>query len=65
MKISGFVGSPRKRDAIFDKLIKEGFSKNDLERVYCPIGIGIGADTPEEIAVGIVAELIKVRRGKN
>ncbi len=59
----GMIGSAGKRDAIFGKLIEKGFSKNDLERVYCPIGIEIGADTPEEIAVSIVAELIKVRRG--
>jgi xanthine dehydrogenase accessory factor len=57
----GMIGSRRKRDAIYAALGKEGFSKEALDRVHSPIGLDIGAETPEEIAVSIVAELIQVR----
>lgn len=57
----GMIGSRRKRNIIYRKLLEEGFTEQDLERVHSPIGIDIGAETPEEIAVSIVAELIKVR----
>lgn len=61
----GMIGSKRKRDAIYNALLNEGFSKNDLARVYSPIGLEINAETPEEIAVSIAAELIKVRAELN
>ena len=57
----GMIGSRRKRNLIYEKLIEEGFTKQDLERVHSPIGLAIGAETPEEIAVSIVGELIQVR----
>jgi xanthine dehydrogenase accessory factor len=57
----GMIGSRRKRDIIYEKLLEEGFMQQDIDRVYSPIGLDIGAETPEEIAVSIVAELIKVR----
>jgi xanthine dehydrogenase accessory factor len=57
----GMIGSKRKRDAIFTALAKEGFTRADLGRVHSPIGLDIGAETPEEIAVSIVAELIQER----
>jgi len=57
----GMIGSRRKRDIIYEKLLEEGFTQHDIDRVYSPIGLDIGAETPEEIAVSIVAELIKVR----
>jgi xanthine dehydrogenase accessory factor len=57
----GMIGSRRKRDIIYEKLLEEGFNKQDIDRVHSPIGLDIGAETPEEIAVSIVAELIKVR----
>lgn len=57
----GMIGSRRKRDSVYDALVKEGFSLRDLDRVHCPIGIEIHAETPEEIAVSIVAELIAHR----
>jgi xanthine dehydrogenase accessory factor len=41
--------------------LEEGFSQKDIDRVHCPIGLNIGGETPEEIAVSIVAELIKER----
>ena len=60
----GMIGSRRKRDKIFEVLACEGFGKQDFERVYSPIGTDIGAETPEELAVSIVGELIKVRAEK-
>jgi len=57
----GMIGSCRKRDAIYRALLTEGFTQEDLRRVHCPIGLEIGAETPEEIAVSIVAELIRHR----
>jgi xanthine dehydrogenase accessory factor len=44
-------------------LAEEGFDVAELERVYTPIGFDLGAETPEEIAVSIIAEIIAVRRG--
>ncbi|NMD40668.1 MAG: XdhC/CoxF family protein, partial [Deltaproteobacteria bacterium] len=49
------------RDIIYGALVTEGFMEDDLRRVHSPIGIAIDAGTPEEIAVSIVAELIKER----
>jgi xanthine dehydrogenase accessory factor len=61
----GMIGSRRKRDMVYQALLSEGFTQEDIDRVYCPIGLNIGGETPEEIAVSIVAELIKVRSGIN
>jgi xanthine dehydrogenase accessory factor len=60
----GMIGSRRKTKLILDGLLKEGFTASDLARVYAPIGIDIGGETPQEIAVSIVAEMISVRNGK-
>lgn len=57
----GMIGSRRKREAIYQALLQEGFTPVDLSRVCSPIGLDIGAETPEEIAVSIVAELIQAR----
>ncbi len=57
----GMIGSRTKRDALYRDLLDKGVTQADLDRVYSPIGISIGADTPEEIAVSIVGELIKAR----
>ena len=57
----GMIGSRKKRDAVYRALEKEGFSSADFEKVHCPIGLSIGAQTPEEIAVSIVAEMIHAR----
>jgi xanthine dehydrogenase accessory factor len=62
-KYIGMIGSRRKRNMIYEKLLEGGFKQDDLERVHSPIGIDIRAETPEEIAVSIVAELIRVRAG--
>ena len=60
----GMIGSRGKRDAVYRSLLESGFVQSDLDRVFCPIGLAIGADTPEEIAVSIVAEMIGVRAGR-
>jgi xanthine dehydrogenase accessory factor len=57
----GMIGSRKKRDTIYRALLSDGITEDDLKRVHCPIGLEIGAETPEEIAVSIVAELIKTR----
>ena len=57
----GMIGSRRKRDTIFARLMDRGVTAAQLEQVHCPIGLHIGAETPEEIAVAIVGELIQHR----
>ena len=58
----GMIGSKRKVIGIFKTLREEGIAEHLFERVHAPIGIDIGAVTPEEIAVAITAELIALRR---
>jgi xanthine dehydrogenase accessory factor len=58
----GMIGSQRKTIAIYKELEKEGVSAEKLARVYAPVGIDIGAITPEEIAIAIMAEMIAIRR---
>lgn len=58
----GMIGSKRKVAALREMLLEEGADHNRLERLRAPIGLNIGAATPEEIAVSIVAELIAERR---
>jgi xanthine dehydrogenase accessory factor len=57
----GLMGSQKKRDAIYQSLLNQGFSSQDIARVHCPIGIPMEAETPEELAVSIVGELINER----
>ncbi|MFQ5702421.1 MAG: XdhC family protein [Gemmatimonadales bacterium] len=58
----GMLGSKRKRKVVLRALEQAGVARDALERVRTPIGLDVGADTPEEIAVSVVAELISVRR---
>jgi xanthine dehydrogenase accessory factor len=58
----GMIGSKRKVIEIFKTLQKEGVPAHLFDRVHAPIGLDIGAITPEEIAVAITAELIAIRR---
>src|SRR5260370_494737 len=58
----GMVGSKRKTITIFKELQKEGLAPELFNRVHAPVGLDIGAITPEEIAVSITAELIAKRR---
>ena len=57
----GMIGSRKKRDATYQVLAAEGFASQDFLRVHSPVGLNIGAETPEEIAVSIAAELIRER----
>ena len=57
----GMISSRRKRDTIYQALLEKGISQAELDKVNSPIGIPIGGETPEEIAVSIVAELISER----
>ncbi len=58
----GMIGSQRKVIEIFKTLTQEGIAAHLFDRVHAPIGLDIGAITPEEIAVAITAELIAIRR---
>ena len=62
LRYLGMIGSERKWISIADELEREGIAREKLERVSSPTGLDIGAVTPEEIAVAIVAEMIAVRR---
>ena len=62
-KYIGMIGSERKVIAIYKQLEKEGVATQKLARVFAPVGLNIGAITPEEIAIAVVAEMIAVRRG--
>jgi xanthine dehydrogenase accessory factor len=57
----GMIGSKKKIHTLYKNLMEKGISKGTLDRVYAPIGLDINSETPEEIAVSIVAQLIKVR----
>ncbi|MCX6122561.1 MAG: XdhC family protein [Ignavibacteriales bacterium] len=59
----GMMGSQRKVLTSYKRLLQYGFNSEDLKRVQSPIGIEVGAVTPEEIAISVVAQLIRVRRG--
>ena len=58
----GMVGSRRRVRAAFRRLLDAGVASQRLERIHAPIGLEIGAETPEEIALSIAAELVAVRR---
>jgi xanthine dehydrogenase accessory factor len=61
----GMLGSKRRVRAVFSSLLADGYSEEQLERVWAPIGIDIGARSPVEIAVSIVAELVAVKRERS
>jgi xanthine dehydrogenase accessory factor len=58
----GLIGSRRRVRFVLDWLEKKGFAPQRLQEVFTPIGIPIGAESPEEIALSIVSELVCVRR---
>ncbi|MDR3088411.1 MAG: XdhC family protein [Desulfobulbaceae bacterium] len=60
----GMIGSRVKRRILYAKLLERGASAARLEQVHCPVGLEIAADTPEEIAVSIVAQLIRERAAR-
>jgi xanthine dehydrogenase accessory factor len=55
----GMMGSRKKRELLFGELVEEGFSEQELAKVYTPIGIEINSITAPEIAVSIAAEIIR------
>ena len=59
----GLLGSRRKTLMIYRRLMEQGIAKERIKEVYAPVGLNIGALTPEEIAVSIMSEIIMVRRG--
>jgi len=61
-KYIGMIGSRSKNELVYSHLRDKGISQELLDRVHAPIGLEINARTPEEIAVSILAQLIKVRR---
>lgn len=61
----GLVGSRRKIKLIVETLIEKGFTPQHFKNLFAPIGLEIGSETPEEIAVSVVAELIAIRKGRH
>jgi xanthine dehydrogenase accessory factor len=59
----GLLGSRRKGQTLLEQLQAEGFGDEELGRLATPVGLDIGAQTPEELAVSIVGQLIQRRRG--
>ena len=64
LRYLGLIGSKAKVKRIFDALLADGIAEEALHGVHAPIGLDVGAITPQEIAVSIVAELIAVKHGK-
>jgi|SRR5262252_6447168 len=59
----GMIGSKRRTNIVLDKLREEGFDTEQLTQVRAPIGLDIGAVSPEEVALAILAEIVAERRG--
>ena len=59
------IGSRRKVRLVFEALEAAGIPKERLARVYAPIGLDIGADSPVEIAISALAEILKLQRGRS
>jgi xanthine dehydrogenase accessory factor len=59
----GMIGSRRRVRATFTQLLEDGIPRTRLGEIHAPVGLDIGAETPEEIAVAVAAELVKVHRG--
>jgi len=61
---TGMIGSRRRATLVFEQLRNEGFNEERIARIHSPVGLSIGAQTPSEIAVSIMAQIIKVKRNK-
>ena len=61
----GLIGSRRRTIELFKMLEEEGFDRENIDRIHTPIGIAIGAETPKEIAISILAELIQQRSSRS
>lgn len=64
LRYLGLIGSKAKVKRLYDALIEEGLSPDALKAIHAPIGLDIGAVSPQEIAVSILAELVAVKHGK-
>ena len=60
----GMLGSERKKMLMWKKLESEGGDRGRLDQGFAPIGVNIGADTPEEIAVSVMAEIVAFRHDR-
>lgn len=60
----GMIGGPMKIRSIFARLTEKGFTQEELDSVYTPIGLDVSSEVPEEIAVSILAEILMVKNGK-
>jgi xanthine dehydrogenase accessory factor len=61
----GMMGSRRHTGPLLEQLRKSGYSKESLARVHTPVGLDLGAQTPEEIALAAIAHIVAVRRGRS
>lgn len=61
----GMIGSRRRVKGVFELVKERGYSDESLARIHAPIGLDIGARTPEEIALSVMAEVVRARRGAN
>jgi xanthine dehydrogenase accessory factor len=59
----GMVGSRRKIQILVENLLEKGVPRALFEKLYAPIGLEIGSETPDEIAISVIAEIIAIRRG--
>jgi len=59
----GLIGSKRRTSIVIERLREAGVSEDQLKKIHAPIGLDIGAVTPEEVALAILAEIVAVRRG--
>ena len=59
----GLVASRKRSALLFERLVEDGFAANVVERVSAPCGLDVGASTPQEIAVSVLAEILLRRRG--
>jgi xanthine dehydrogenase accessory factor len=59
----GLIGSKRRTNIVLQRLREKGAAEDKLEKVHAPVGLDIGAVTPEEVALAIMAEIVAVRRG--
>jgi xanthine dehydrogenase accessory factor len=61
-RYAGFIGSERKARLLREQLARDGFAQEKIDSLHAPIGLAIKAETPAELAVAILAELVAVRR---
>ena len=60
----GMIGGAPKINGIFSKLLEKGYTQEQLDKVYTPVGLDVSDERPEEIAISIMAEILMVKNGK-